>query len=128
MSSKSSRNGVPPLVIRGLGAGSAGEAIRIFESVSTHLINRKVTLSDVVKIPSESDLYRGKVTDDDTRKLILDKAKHLKNSTRFDTVFIRRDLTYNQRAEMRVRRAAAAETSTRAADTSPRSRPAYNRS
>ena len=116
------------LIIRGLGAGFAAEAVRIFESVSDHLINRKVILSDVVKIPSESDLYRGKVTDDDTRKLILDKAKHLRNSTRFDTVFIRRDLTYNQRAEMRARRAAAAETSTRAADTNPRPQPSFNHS
>ena len=95
------------LVIRGLCAGSADEAVRRFETVSEYLINQKVTLTDVVKIPSESDLYRGKVLDDNTRKLILDKSKQLKNSSRFESVFIRRDLTFNQRAEMKARRAAA---------------------
>ena len=116
------------LVIRGLGAGSAAEATKRFETVSEHLINQKVTLTDVVKIPSESDLYRGKIADDSVRKLILDKAKHLKNSARFDSVFIRRDMTYNQRAEMRARRAAAAETSTKAADNVPHPQPQPNQS
>ena len=68
------------LVIRGLGAGYAGEAITKFEAVSEHLIGNKVSLTDVVKIPGESDLYRGKVADDEVRKSILDKAKHLKES------------------------------------------------
>ena len=95
------------LVIRGLGAGSAADAVRAFETVSEHLIDQKVTLTDVVKIPSESDLYRAKVADDSVRKNILDRARQLKNSTRFGSVFIRRDLTFNQRAEFRARRAAA---------------------
>ena len=64
-----------------------------------------MTLEDVVRIPSETDLYRGKIKDDSTRKLILDKAKNLKGSTQFGSVFIRRDLTYNQRMELRARRA-----------------------
>ena len=95
------------LVIRGLGANSAQEAVRNFETVSEHLIQRKVTLEDVVRIPSETDLYRGKIKDDSTRKLVLDKAKILKGSAQFASVFIRRDLTYNQRMELRARRALA---------------------
>ena len=110
------------LVVRGLGARSAEEAVQRFEIVSDHLINQKVTLTDVVKISSESDLYRGKVTDDSARKLILDKAKQLKNSSRFESVFIRRDLTFNQRAEMRARRAAAE--ADRTAGEGPRPKPA----
>lgn len=109
------------LVVRGLGARSAEEAVQRFETVSDHLINQKVTLTDVVKISSESDLYRGKVADDGARKLILDKAKQLKNSSRFESVFIRRDLTFNQRAEMRARRAAAE--AVRTAGEAPRPQP-----
>ena len=93
------------LVIRGLEANSAQAAVKKFETVSEHLIQHKVTLEDVVRIPSETDLYRGKIKDDSTRKLILDKAKNLKGSTQFGSVFIRRDLTYNQRMELRARRA-----------------------
>ena len=92
------------LVIRGLEASSAQGAVRRFEEVTEHLIQQKVTLVEVVRIPSETDLYRGKVPDDSVRKLILEKAKVLKNSTQFGSVFIRRDLTYNQRKELRARR------------------------
>ena len=96
------------LVIRGLGAGSASAAIAAFEHVSEYLINQKVTLTDVVRIPSESDLFRGKVPDDSARRLILDKAKQLKESPRYGFVFIRRDLTFKQRSELRAKREAAA--------------------
>ena len=98
------------LVIRGLGADSAGAAVRAFEEVTEFLIDQKVTLTDVVRISSESDLYRGKVADDATRKLILDRAKQLKDAAQFGSVFIRRDLTFKQRSELRMRREAAAQT------------------
>ena len=96
------------LVIRGLGAASAVEAVKKFEDISEHLINEKVSLTDVVKIQSESDLYRGKIINDDLRKKVLDRAKHLKGSDQYNDVFIRRDLTYNQRQELKARRAALA--------------------
>ena len=110
------------LVVRGLGARSAEEAVQRFERVSDHLINQKVALTDVVKISSESDLHRGKVADYSARKLILDKAKQLKNSSRFESVFIRRDLTFNQRAEMEARCATAE--AVRTAGEAPRPQPA----
>lgn len=95
------------LVIRGLGASSASSAITAFEHVSEFLTNQKVTLTDVVRIPSESDLFRGKVTDDATRRLILEKAKMLKDTARFGSVFIRRDLTFKQRSDLKAKRDAA---------------------
>ena len=98
------------LVVRGLKANSAQEAVTQFEKVAEHLIQQKVILVDVVRIPSETDLYRGKVLDDSVRKLILEKAKSLKDSAQFGTVFIRRDLTYNQRKELRSRRPPATTT------------------
>ena len=55
----------------------------------------------MVRIPGEADLFRGKVTDDEVRKSILDKAKHLKDSSSYDKIFIRRDLTFNQRATLK---------------------------
>ena len=94
------------LIIRGLGASTASEAVRRFETVSEYLINQKVSLSEVVKIPSETDLYRGKVSDDELRKCLLDRAKQLKSSPQYGSVFIRRDLTYHQRQEMKAKRAA----------------------
>ena len=109
------------LVIRGLGADSAGAAVRAFEEVTEFLIDQKVTLTDVVRIPSESDLYRGKVADDATRKLILDRAKQLKDAAQFGTVFIRRDLTFKQRSELRMRREAAALTTSSNRPGGPRS-------
>ena len=95
------------LVIRGLEARSANEAISQFKAVTEHLVDHEVTLTDVVRITSEGDLYRGKVTDDDLRKLVLEKAKHLKNSIPYGNVFIRRDLTFKQRQVLKVRRAQA---------------------
>ena len=95
------------LVIRGLGAPSAKDAVTRFETLSLDLIEQKVTLTDVVKIPSETDLYRGKVADDDVRKCLLDKAKNLKHSAQYSSVYIRRDLTYKQRQALKARREAA---------------------
>ena len=95
------------LVIRGLGAASPREACSKFEDVTEYLIGSKVPLTEVVRIPGEADLFRGKVTDDEVRKSILDKAKHLKDSSSYDKIFIRRDLTFNQRATLKAKRAAA---------------------
>lgn len=76
--------------------------------LSEHLIGQKVTISDVARIPSESDLFRGKINDDDLRKHVLDRAKLLKTSALYGSVFIHRDLTFNQRQDLKARRAAAA--------------------
>ena len=90
--------------IRGLEATSVEDAVHKFEAVAERLVDHKVTLTEVVRIPSESDLFRGKVADDNTRKLILEKCKQLKDSSRYGNVFIRRDLTYKQRQELKARR------------------------
>lgn len=67
-------------MIRGLDAGNGEQAIQKFEVVSGFLIGCRVTLTDVVKIRGESDLFRVKVNDDDVRKSILNKAKQLKKT------------------------------------------------
>ena len=63
----------------------------------------RVELTDVRAIPSHPDLYRAKILNISDRKQLLDRAKNLRG-TRYDKVFIRRDLTYAQRAELRERR------------------------
>lgn len=95
------------LVIRGLEAGNCEEAIQKFGMVSEYLIGHRVTLTDVVKIHGEPDLFRGKINNDEVRKSVLDIAKQLKNSEQFCSVFIRRDLTYNQRQLLKARQTAA---------------------
>ena len=64
----------------------------------------RVELSDVVPITNHSDLYRAKILNEEHRRLVLDRAKRLKD-TEHATVFIRRDLTYIRRKELRERRA-----------------------
>lgn len=87
------------LVIRGLGATSAEQAVVRFSHVTEFLIGEKVNMTEVVRISSATDLFRGKVVDDGLRRHILDNAKKLKDSEHFGSVYIRRDLTYHQRRE-----------------------------
>ena len=74
------------------------------QDLSESLLGERIILSDVVAIPNHADLFRAKVPDDEQRKRLLDKAKELKHSERYKTVFIRRDLTYAQRQELMARR------------------------
>ena len=48
--------------------------------------------------------------DDELRKQLLDKAKQLKTSAQYSTVYIRRDLTYKQRQDLKAKREAATAT------------------
>ena len=93
------------LVIRGLGASSALEAVRLFGDVTQFLIGERVELSEACRIRNDTDLIRGNVHDVRLRRLILDQARELKNS-RLSHIFIRRDLTYQQREELKARRLA----------------------
>ena len=91
------------IVVRGLTASTPGDIIKEFEEITDMMVGSRVTLIDVVKIPDHPELCRAKILDEGKRKLVLEKAKTLKGS-RFDGVFIRRDLTYAQRQELRLRR------------------------
>ena len=90
------------LVIRGLKASSVAEAAAKFAEVTESLIGEKVVLSDTCRIRSDADLYRGNVHNNRQRKLILEQAKHLKDSS-FSQVYIKRDLTYLQRMQLQAR-------------------------
>ena len=81
---------------------SAREAAAKFSEVVGTLIGEQVTLTEVCRIRSDSDLFRGNIHDNRVRKLILDSSKHLRD-TQHSHVFIRRDLTFQQREELKAR-------------------------
>ena len=92
------------VVIKGMQAQSGRDYISKFGDLSHSFTGTRVELSEVVPIPNHSDLFRAKILDDDHRKLVLDRAKNLRD-TEHAHIFIRRDLTYAQRNELRERRA-----------------------
>ena len=91
------------IIVRGLTSTTLTDSTAEFEEITNMMTGSPVTLTDVVRIPDHPELIRGKILDEGKRKLVLEKAKTLKGS-RFDGVFIRRDLTYAQRQELKVRR------------------------
>ena len=92
------------VIIKGMHATSARDLISQFANLSDSFTGTRVELSDVTPIANHSDLFRAKILDDDHRKLVLDRAKTLRDSEHAH-VFIRRDLTFAQRKELRERRA-----------------------
>ena len=91
------------VIIRGLEASSPSDLVIKFSELTQHLMGTTVEISEVKAIPSHPDIYRAKIINANNRKLVLDNAKNLRG-TRYDKVFIKRDLTYAQRGELRERR------------------------
>ena len=91
---------ISSLVVRGLRVGSADEAATKFGDVVYALTGKRTTWSEVCRIRNDTDLFRGNVHDSQIRRLILDEAKNLRDS-QYSHVFIRRDLTFQQRQELR---------------------------
>ena len=91
------------IVIRGLSSSTSAGIVSEFSDMTTTMMGSQITLTEVVKIPNNPGLWRAKILNPENRKLVLDRAKHLKGS-QFDHVFVRRDLTYAQRMELRLRR------------------------
>ena len=90
------------VVIRGLNASSPSNAVMLFSGLSENMFGVKVELSDVVAIPNHNDLLRAKILNEEHRKLVLTRAKSLRD-TEYGHIFIRRDLTYKQRLELKSR-------------------------
>ena len=95
------------VIIRGLQASSPNEVSTKFGSLSETVFGSKVELSTVTPIQGHVDLYRAKILNEDHRKLVLENSRKLKSSQDYSHVFIRRDLTFKQREELKRRRAAA---------------------
>lgn len=91
------------VIVRGLEASSPADLAAKFTVLTETIMGKRVELAEVKVIPSHPDIYRAKILNADDKKLVLDRARNLRG-TRYDKVFIRRDLTYSQRAELRERR------------------------
>ena len=95
------------VIIRGLKATTPRGLVTEFADVTQRVMGTKVELSDVVIIPGHGGICRAKILNPSEKKLVLDQAKDLRN-TEYKHVYIRRDLTYAQRGELKRRREAEA--------------------
>ena len=93
------------VIIKGLRATSTSDLATKFEQLSEQVMGSKVGLSDISPISGHLHIYRAKIINDDLRKMVLEKAKFLRN-TDFSSVYISRDLTYAQRTELFARQKA----------------------
>ena len=75
------------MIIKGLRASSAGDLTSKFEQPSEQVISSKVSLSDVSSILGYPNFYQAKITSDDLRKTVLEKAKMLRDSD-YSSVYI----------------------------------------
>lgn len=91
------------VIVKGLKVKSGAELIDKFGHMTVEVMGTAVSLSEVAPIPNHPDIFRAKIMNDDHRKLVLEKAKYLKDSS-FHSVYVSRDLTYAQRAELFQRR------------------------
>ena len=93
------------IIVKGLKATSTNDLASKFQHMSEQVMGSRVSLSDVSSISGHPDIFRAKVLNDDLRKMVLEKAKSLRN-TDYNSVYISRDLTYAQRSELFTRRKA----------------------
>ena len=93
------------IIVKGLDACSPIDLVTKFSQISEQHMGSKVELQEVTCVSGHANIFRGKIPDDGLRKLVLDKAKLLRD-TNHNSVFISRDMTYAQRTEMYQRRQA----------------------
>ena len=72
----------------------------ILNDVSHHLLGRSVVFSDIKTLDSSRSIYRCKIFNDKDRTDLLSKTRELRNNDNFKTIFINRDLTWNQRQKL----------------------------
>ena len=90
------------IIIRGLPNFTTNAVADKFKDVSRFLLEKVVELSCIRTIDVSKGIFRGDVEDPD-RRLLLNKVSKLKNS-QFNSIFISKDLTYQQRQELFQRR------------------------
>ena len=101
------------IIVKGLSASSPRDLAQKFSQISQEVMGVTASLTDVKLIPGHGNIFRAKIVDEDVRKQVLEKSKSLRG-TEYSCVYISRDLTYAQRAELFARRQARrAEADTR---------------
>ena len=93
------------IIVKGLRANSPRDLAQNFSQLTQELMSFPTTLTDVTQIPGHPNIFRAKILDETVRKQVLDRSKSLKG-TDYSEVYISRDLTYAQRAELFARRQA----------------------
>lgn len=91
------------IIVKGLKANSPGEIAAKFSSMTEEIMGASVSLSDITPIPNHPHMFRAKIYKEEHRRLVLEKAKLLKESQHSST-YISRDLTFAQRTELFNRR------------------------
>ena len=87
------------IIIKGLKANSAADfSVKFAQMTETHMGTR-VELTDLINVTGHAHIYRAKISDESLRKMLLDRARHLRG-TEHNSVFISRDLTWAQRTEL----------------------------
>lgn len=91
------------IIVKGLKANSSGEVAAKFSSMTEEIMGASVSLSDITPIPNHPHMFRAKIYNEEHRRLVLEKAKLLKES-QYSSTYISRDLTFAQRTELFNRR------------------------
>ena len=94
------------VIIKGLDASTPRDLSLKFKRLTSEVMDRAVEVTEVSSIPNHPHIFRAKITDEDSRNFILEKAKSLKDTENYKHVYISRDLTYAQRTALFNRRKA----------------------
>ena len=94
------------IIVRGSKAKNDQEIKAAFARISRVLVGSEVCPDEVYCINRQSCMYRVTIKQRDVRQKLLLEAKNLRN-TEMRGIYLSRDLTFRQRAELRAKRAAS---------------------
>ena len=94
------------IIIKGTKARNIQQFRPIFDDICQYLIGSPPVFDDIVCVSETNSIFRVKLQDMDSKYAIISNAKNLNRNDNFKQVYISRDLTYIQRQELAVRRAA----------------------
>ena len=93
------------IIFRGLGNIPVDGLAPKFRQICSKLDLDPITLVDVKKI-SSANLFRARIEDAERRRELLLRCHRLRSSEEFSRVFINKDLTFQQREQLRAKRSA----------------------
>ena len=94
------------VVIRGFSNINEDTLVNNINTICDLLHIQPVVLSEIVRI-GESNMYRARIADSDSRTALLARCHQLRPTEEFRNVYINRDLTYQQRQDLRAKRRGA---------------------
>ena len=92
------------IILRGFGDKTLEEVNTVFESICQELGMPVIPLMGLAKLPSTIPIYRARIANEDQRRSLISKAPELRHSQRFSQLYINRDLTRQQREDIKLRR------------------------